>query len=87
MRIEYSRRFIKELGRAPQKIQLAFKSRLVLFLENKSDPVLNNHALGGKLINCHSINVTGDWRAIYEELENGDIVFFVVLGTHSKIYS
>jgi len=87
MRIEYSRRFAKELRRAPQKIQLAFRSRLVLFLKNKYDPVLNNHVLSGKLTGCYSFNVTGDWRAIYEEYENGDIIFFIILGTHSKIYN
>lgn len=86
MQIEYSRRFIKELKRAPRKVQLVFRDRLCLFIENKFDPVLNNHMLTGKLKGCGSINVTGDWRAIYEELDSGCVIFFIVLGTHSQLY-
>lgn len=86
MQIEYSRRFIKELKRAPQKIQVAFRDRLALFVENKFHPILNHHVLGGELDGCRSINITGDWRAVYEELKNGDVVFFVMIGTHSQLY-
>ncbi len=86
MQIEYSRRFVKELKRAPRKIQIAFRDRLILFLENRSFPILNNHALNGEMKNCRSINITGDWRAIYEDLENGDVIFFIILGTHSQLY-
>lgn len=86
MQIEYSRRFVKELRKAPTKIQIAFRDRLEIFLENKFSPILNSHTLGGELRNCSSINITGDWRAVYEELENGEIVFFIMLGTHSQLY-
>lgn len=86
MKIEYSRRFIKELGRAPRKIQVAFRDRPVLFLENKFNPVLNNHSLGGKIKDYRSININGDWRVVYEELEDGSVIFFVMIGTHSQLY-
>lgn len=86
MEVRYSRRFEKELKRVSRKIQAAFSSRLLLFIENKFHPFLNNHSLSGKMADCHSINITGDWRAIYKELENGEIIFFVMLGTHSQLY-
>ncbi len=86
MQIEYSRRFVKELRKAPRKIQIAFRDRLVLFIENNFSSILNNHRLGGKMKNCRSINITGDWRAIYQELEDGNVVFFIMIGTHSQLY-
>jgi mRNA-degrading endonuclease YafQ of YafQ-DinJ toxin-antitoxin module len=35
-----------------------------------------------------SINVTGDWRALYsEQQQNGkEIIVFEMLGTHSQLY-
>lgn len=86
MKIAYSRRFIKEFKRCPKKIQIAFKERLELFVANQSHPLLNNHVLIGEWRRCHSINITGDWRALYQELEGGELIFFIILGTHSQLY-
>ncbi|HLC70349.1 MAG TPA: type II toxin-antitoxin system mRNA interferase toxin, RelE/StbE family [Patescibacteria group bacterium] len=86
MQIEYSRRFIKELRRAPRKIQVAFYQRLKIFIDNPNHPLLHLHELEGRLGGCFSLNITGDWRAIYERLENGQIVFFIMIGTHSRLY-
>lgn len=86
MRIEYSRYFIKTIKKAPSIVQEAFRNKLVKFIENRHDQILNSHVLSGKLKGCRSINITGDWRAIFEEYENGDVVFFVMIGTHSQLY-
>ncbi|MBI5221461.1 MAG: type II toxin-antitoxin system mRNA interferase toxin, RelE/StbE family [Candidatus Magasanikbacteria bacterium] len=86
MQIEYSRRFVKELRKAPRKIQIAFRDRLVLFVDSQFSQILKNHKLVGEMKNCRSINITGDWRAIYQELENGGVVFFIMFGTHSQLY-
>ena len=86
MRIEYSKRFMKEYKKCPANIQRAFKNRLKLLLEDKYHPLLNNHALTGILRNHRSINITGDWRALFQEFDNGNAVYFIVLGTHSKLY-
>ena len=34
--------------------------------------------------NYRSINISGDWRAVFEQ--NNDEVYFVTLGTHSQLY-
>lgn len=86
MRIKFSRKFSKQYDKAPQNIQRSFKARLELFEGNKYHPLLNNHALTGKLKACRSINITGDWRAVFEELDNGDVVFFIMIGTHGQLY-
>jgi len=85
-RIGYSKRFIKDLKKSPVEVRLSFRKRLELFLVDKYNPVLNNHQLTGKYVGYRSINITGDWRAIYREFQEGTVVFFDTLGTYSKLY-
>lgn len=86
--INYSRKFQKQLKKAPLEIKIAFRNRRELFLQNPFNPQLNNHVLVGKYSNYRSINVTGDWRAIFSEFEDesGKIVTFEIIGTHSQLY-
>jgi addiction module RelE/StbE family toxin len=86
MRVDYSKRFQKDIKRADKKIRLAFADRLELFIEDKFHPLLNNHALTGEYAGCRSINVTGDIRAVFEEFAKGDIVYFITIGSHSQLY-
>ena len=83
-RIEYSRRFQKNLRKASPKIQQAFLRRRRIFREHPNHPLLNNHRLTGQYKGCRSINVTGDWRAIYQETKKE--IIFIDLGTHSQLY-
>ncbi len=85
MQIEYSRKFIKEFKKCPIKIRESFKKRLEIFIDNKYNIILNNHSLSGKLRGYRSINVNAYWRAIFEE--NEDVVYFIIIGTHSQLYS
>jgi addiction module RelE/StbE family toxin len=85
MQIEYSQKFIKEFKKCPPNIKKAFISRLEIFNENIHHPLLNNHQLSGKLKNYRSINITGDWRAIFEETTQK--YYFIAIGNHNKLYS
>ncbi len=80
----YSRRFMKTFKKCPVTIQIAFRNRLALFLKNPFHDLLNNHALSGHLQGLRSINITGDWRAMFEQ--SHDSVCFVDFGTHSQLY-
>jgi len=88
MKIDYRKHFIKRMTRAPVWIQETFRKRLALFILNKHDRQLVDHPLKGKWSGFRSINVTGDWRAIYHQLGDGGIewVEFVEIGTHSELY-
>lgn len=88
MYVNFDRKFKKQFARVPVKIKRAFNERLALFLKEPSSPRLNNHGLQGKYIGKRSINITGDWRAIFSmRLENDqETVVFEVLGTHSQLY-
>ena len=88
-RFDFTKLFQKQLRRSPTKIRVAFLERYKLFLDDQFNPQLNNHHLIGKLKIYRSINITGDWRALYsEELDaSGDkIIIFEILGTHNQLY-
>lgn len=88
MEITFNTRFRKQYSKAPQKIKTAFNTRLVLFKQSAQHPQLRNHPLSGTLKGYRSINVTGDWRAIYSERmsSKGKTIVFELLGTHSQLY-
>jgi len=85
MPISFSRIFVKQYKKAPLKIRLAFDQRLKLFLKNSHHFLLNDHFLRGKLKGYKSINITGDWRALYSQL-HPSIIIFEALGTHNQLY-
>jgi len=88
-RFDYSKKFLKQLKKTPLGIKIAFRDRFSLFVKNPNHPLLNNHPLKGGLSGYQSINITGDWRALYSEYfddQNNKIIIFEVLGTHSQLY-
>ncbi|MFA6171633.1 MAG: type II toxin-antitoxin system mRNA interferase toxin, RelE/StbE family [Patescibacteria group bacterium] len=86
MLIHYTRRFLKDAEKAPEKIRRNFYERLKIFENDKFYSQLNNHALCGKYSGSRSINITGNWRAVFKEKNNGKEILFIGLGTHSQLY-
>ncbi len=86
MKVNYSKKFLKQFQKSPNKIKIAFRKRLILFCKDQEHPLLNKHGLLGEYHNYYSINITGDWRAIFKKLENSEIIFFLMIGTHSELY-
>lgn len=85
MEIRFSKKFAKQYDKSPKKIRDIFVERLELFKKEPSQQLLNNHSLKGNLLGYRSINITGDWRALYKELPD-DVIIFEMLGTHSQLY-
>ncbi len=89
MSIRFARKFTKRYDKADKKIRVAFDERLELFLLNPYHYLLNNHKLTGKYTGYRSIDVTGDWRALFSEYvdeSDNKIIIFEMLGTHSELY-
>lgn len=86
MQIEFKKKFVKMLKKAPQKIQTSFYKRLELFQDDPYNPMLNNHFLTGKYSGCKSINISGNWRAIFQESQNKNLIIFLIIGTHPQLY-
>jgi len=85
MRANFHGRFAKSYKRCSAKIQRQFQKRLKLFLEDPFNTVLENHALHDEWHNFRSINITGDYRALYHNLDEDTVEFFII-DTHSNLY-
>jgi addiction module RelE/StbE family toxin len=85
MIVIYSKKFQRSYKKLSRKLQEQVKQRRNLFLEDPFSPILNNHLLHDPYAGCRSINITGDYRAIYY-YENLDIVRFIAVGTHHELF-
>ncbi|MDD3803834.1 MAG: type II toxin-antitoxin system mRNA interferase toxin, RelE/StbE family [bacterium] len=84
MNILLSKRFEKMFEKCPREIKLKFIERLKIYRYDKYSPALNNHPLTVKLKGYRSINISGDYRAIFKE-KNREVIF-IAIGTHSQLY-
>lgn len=85
MKIEYHKKFIKLFNKSPRKIQLKFYEKLELFNQDPFNPILDNHSVDGVYPGWRSINITGDYRALFEPLSSYKVMFMKI-GTHSELY-
>jgi addiction module RelE/StbE family toxin len=70
-------------------MQKIIKDRIALFALQPAHPLLRNHSLTGNYKGFRSINITGDWRAVYRVLKDNQgntVIVFEALGTHSQLY-
>ncbi len=84
MKLRRHRNFEKKFQKLPPGVQDAFEERLRLFVQDQFHPVLSHHRLRGKYNGLRSINITGDYRALFEVYD--DIIIFKIIGTHSELY-
>lgn len=85
MKYHLHKSFVKTYRKLPEKLRKTVKEKLVLFCEEPFLQELNNHTLSGKYQNHRSININGDYRAVYKNLSEKEVIF-VSLGTHSQLY-
>ena len=81
----YHKHFIKTYSKLSEKLKDKVDERLTLFRGSPLSEVLNNHELKGEFVGHRSININGDYRAIYRQISK-DKVLFVKLGTYSELY-
>lgn len=76
--------FDKAYKKLDASIKEAFIERRNLLMIDYEHPALNNHVLHGKWEGHRSINVTGDFRAVFRT--EGFIAIFITIGTHPQLY-
>ena len=78
----------KILKKVDVRIRKSFKEQILLFSKNPLGQKLHNHALKDEWEGYRSIDITADYRAIYEEVKIGKdtVAYFVDLGTHPELY-
>lgn len=85
MKVAFHKRFDKMAAKLPSKLKAQTVERIVLFSKNPLDPMLKNHALNTPYRGSYSINISGDYRAIYN-LVDDETALFTHIGTHSQLY-
>jgi addiction module RelE/StbE family toxin len=80
-----SKQFEKDFIKLSKPLKKKVLVTLQIFIQDPLDSRLRNHRLNGRWHKHHSINVTGDVRAIYVYVE-ANTVYFITLGTHSELY-
>lgn len=88
MKVVYDPLFIRKLKKANVRIRKSVKDKLLVFSKSPNNSQLNNHQLKDEYRGCRSINITNDWRAIYEEVQisKEKVAYFIALGTHKELY-
>jgi len=84
MKIGYSKQFLRQYTKLPQKIRQKADERIMRWQNDPLNSQLRDHQLKGKYKQYRSIDVTGDYRALY--LSQEDKVIFDKIGTHSQLY-
>ena len=88
MKIIFEKSFDKQFKKLSKSVQEKFYKRLHIFQESPYDELLKNHKLKGSLNGYRSINITGDYRAIYIVYTKIDDTYkFIAIGTHSQLYT
>ncbi len=67
------------------KIKLKIIDRISLFSQDPLSPVLRNHALHTPYKGSYSIDITGEYRAIYQLIDD-HTALFTHIGAHSQLY-
>ena len=88
MKVKLDPDLLKKLKKLDVRIRNRFKEKILLFSKNSDDPELNNHPLKRKYKGLRSIDITNDYRAVYEEMMVGEdtVAYFSLLGTHRELY-
>ncbi len=88
MNVKLDPDFLKKLKKLDVRIRKSFKKRITIFAKNPKHPQLNNHILRQPYEGLRSIDITNDYRAVYEEIQEADekIAYFVLFGTHEELY-
>ena len=88
MKIGYHRRFLKHYQKRvipSPNLDSRYKQRLNLWVKNRNDPLLKDHALTGDKEGFRAFCITGDIRVTYYPIDKGSVLF-VDIGSHNQVY-
>lgn len=85
MNVVFHRRFKKMATKLTPKIKQKMIERIPLFSQDPLNNTLRNHALCTPYKGSYSIDITGDYRVVYELIDD-QTALFTHIGTHSQLY-
>lgn len=78
--------FLKSYAKLPKSVKDKFFERVQLFIDEPEHPLLHIHSLKGGMAPLKSMNITGDYRALFTVDSKKSLVIFYKIGTHSELY-
>jgi len=84
MKVILSKNFLKKY-RKFKNIQDQVERRMALFAMAPFEKTLNNHPLSGNREGQRSINITGNYRAVYYPVDP-ETAHFIDLDNHNNLY-
>jgi addiction module RelE/StbE family toxin len=85
MKVIFHKSFIKMAQKLSPKVKQKMSERIELFASDPLNSQLRTHALYTHYKGSYSIDITGDYRAIYQ-LVDDETALFTHIGTHSQLY-
>jgi mRNA-degrading endonuclease YafQ of YafQ-DinJ toxin-antitoxin module len=88
MIVQHDPAIFEKLKKVDVRTRKSFYEKIAVFEKNPFDPSLNNHPLKEPYEGFRSIDITNDYRAVYEEVPSGNetVAYFSLLGTHKELY-
>ena len=83
--VAFTKDFKKSLKKRDNFIQKKVSERIRIFRQDPFNILLNNHKPHGEYEGYSSIDITGDFRAIFKYLTGNQVVFYYI-GTHPELY-
>lgn len=83
--ITHTKTFMKEYKKMSPGIRLKFDERASLFVKEPFHSILSRHSLHREYKGYESINVTGDYRAIFKQVSIEHFEFYRI-GRHNQLY-
>lgn len=88
MEVRFSKDFVKSYEKriaGNQALVLRFLDRLEKFRKDHTQPILRDHALGGRMKGSRSFAINGDIRVIYR-VDGVYRATFLDIGSHNQVY-
>lgn len=85
MNVVFHKNFQKMFKKLPSNVQCKVDERIQMFVKDPNNGQLRGHAINVPYKNSRSIDITGDYRAIYK-LVDKETALFTHVGTQSQLY-
>ena len=85
MEILLHRNFKKKFKKLSPKIKRIYFEKVGVFINDPFHPSLHNHSVAPQYPGWRSIDITGDFRVLFEPKKE-NLVLFMKIGTHSELY-
>lgn len=84
MNVVFHKSFIKRADKLPPTVKRKMAERIEMFTDDPLNSQLRNHAIYTPYKGSYSIDITGDYKAIYYLIDD-ETALFTHIGTHSQL--